>query len=213
MMAATFFPDDLYARLTTGPGGDEPDFDAHVVASILAMAAAEAAATGAPLIEGVGLDGERLRALAARLFPRADALFDGVAGDILADRPEEELCLDEILSRHGVVATGLEADLAAMIARRAQRPNHLWQDLGLRHRGELSRLMDRHFRQLAIDNVNDMKWKKFLYRAICADQGFSLCTAPSCSECADFNVCFGEEDGESLLARVRLSADTKGDAP
>ena len=48
-----------------------------------------------------------------------------------------------------------------------------------------------------------MKWKKFLYRMICRDTGYSLCTAPSCSECDDFEICFGEESGESFLARAR----------
>ena len=87
------------------------------------------------------------------------------------------------------------------------RPNHLWQDLGLRNRGELSALMRRHFEPLADRNVNDMKWKKFLYRMICRDEGFRLCTAPSCAECDDFAVCFGDESGESLLARNRRQSD------
>jgi nitrogen fixation protein NifQ len=54
-----------------------------------------------------------------------------------------------------------------------------------------------------------MKWKKFLYRMICRDEGFRLCSAPSCSECDDFAVCFGEESGESLLARTRREADLR----
>jgi nitrogen fixation protein NifQ len=79
----------------------------------------------------------------------------------------------------------------------------LWQDLGLRDRGELSQLMKRHFRLLAARNSGDMKWKKFLYRMICRDAGYSLCTAPSCAECTDFENCFGDESGESRLARTR----------
>jgi nitrogen fixation protein NifQ len=34
-----------------------------------------------------------------------------------------------------------------------------------------------------------------------------LCSAPSCAECDDFDVCFGDESGESLLARTRREAD------
>ncbi len=213
MMAAMLFPDDVYGRLVGGRGDiDTPEaFDAHVVASILALAIIEANAAGTPLIEGVGLDGDRLRALAERLFPQAASLLGDLAGQSLAERPEEETCLEEILARFATLPA-LGADLATMIARRAQRPNHLWQDLGLGHRGELSRLMTRHFQRLAEDNVGDMKWKKFLYRAICADQGFSLCTAPSCSECTDFNVCFGDEGGETLMARTRLAADRRDEA-
>jgi nitrogen fixation protein NifQ len=65
-----------------------------------------------------------------------------------------------------------------------------------------------HFAPLARANKRDMKWKKFFFRAICRDASYSLCTAPSCSECCDFDNCFGEEDGESLLARLRLQAET-----
>jgi hypothetical protein len=43
---------------------------------------------------------------------------------------------------------------------------------------------------------------------ICRDEGFRLCTAPSCSECDDFDVCFGGESGESLLTRIRRDAET-----
>ena len=61
----------------------------------------------------------------------------------------------------------------------------------------------RSFPALAEKNRQDMKWKKFLYRLICQSEGFSFCTAPVCSECDDFRDCFGVEDGEGLLARVR----------
>jgi nitrogen fixation protein NifQ len=84
------------------------------------------------------------------------------------------------------------------------------QDLGLTNRGELSRLMQRHFALLARRNTQDMKWKKFFFRMICRDEGYRLCAAPCCSECSDFNACFGDESGESLLARVRLQSDAPG---
>ena len=65
----------------------------------------------------------------------------------------------------------------------------------------------RHFAPLAMLNHRDMKWKKFFYRIICRDEGFRLCTAPSCSECDAFAVCVGDESGESLLARIRRDAE------
>ena len=54
--------------------------------------------------------------------------------------------------------------------------------------------MARHFKPLAMRNKQDMKWKKFFYRVICADAAYTLCTAPSCGECDDFDHCFGEGD-------------------
>jgi nitrogen fixation protein NifQ len=109
-----------------------------------------------------------------------------------------------LLQRSRSTTGDLGALLAIVVARRAMRPNHLWQDLGLTNRGELSALMRRHFAPLALRNRQDMKWKKFFYRMICSDDSYRLCVAPSCSECSDFNGCFGDESGESLLARVRL---------
>jgi nitrogen fixation protein NifQ len=67
--------------------------------------------------------------------------------------------------------------------------------------------MSRHFEWLAERNTRDMKWKKFLYRTVCRDGSFPVCTAPCCSECCDFDACFGEEGGESLLALARREAD------
>ncbi len=107
-------------------------------------------------------------------------------------------------------AWSLEPYLAAMIARRCKFPHHLWQDLGLRNRGELSRLMQRHFTTLAARNSNDMKWKKFLYRLVCRSEGFSLCVAPVCSDCNEFANCFGAEDGEAILARMRNGRKVSG---
>ena len=93
--------------------------------------------------------------------------------------------------------------LARMITRRAMQPNHLWQDLGLPDRTALNRLLREKFPKLAARNIQNMKWKKFFYRCLCELEGFSLCAAPSCRECDDFDACFGPEDGESMLARNR----------
>jgi nitrogen fixation protein NifQ len=55
-----------------------------------------------------------------------------------------------------------------------------------------------------------MKWKKFFYRLICQDEDSRMCLAPSCSECCDFEGCFGDESGESILARTRLGLEKQG---
>jgi nitrogen fixation protein NifQ len=194
--------------------GREPSacdaFDAHVVASVVGIGLAEAKAEQ-DIVDAVGLDGDILAALIAELFPHAAPVFGRLAGrGLVPRRTEDEECVRELLARHATGATPLEERLAAMIARRAQHPNHLWQDLGLRSRRELSWLMERHFESLAARNRSDMKWKKYLYRAICREGGFLICTAPSCGECSDFDHCFGDESGESLLAAGRRSASDDG---
>lgn len=72
--------------------------------------------------------------------------------------------------------------------------DHLWQDLGLWERADLSKLMQQNFSQLAARNVKDMKWKKFLYKQLCEAEGIYTCRAPSCEVCKDYDVCFGPED-------------------
>lgn len=181
-------------------------FDAHALASILAMAIAEAKG-GIALSEATGLNLVTVESLMSAVFPRAHGLNLPHGDRTEPSIPEDESCLRELLMRSTTHRTQFQLRLAALVARRAMRPNHLWQDCGLRNRNELCDLMSRHFAPIATRNVNNMKWKKFLYRMICRDEGFRLCTAPSCAECDDFSVCFGDESGESFLARSRRQAE------
>ena len=199
-------PEDIYRDLMEACALGCDAFDAHVVASILAVSSTDGGSAVPPQTASAGLSAVQFSALIAQFFPKAAAwrLF-GLSESV--ERNAGEACLLELLERCATSREPFEMLLAAMIARRAQRPNHLWQDLGLRHRGELNELMARHFKPLALRNKADMKWKKFFYRLICADASFSLCTAPSCGECDDFAQCFGEETGMSLLASIRRASD------
>ena len=197
---------EAYDGLISASEGSACDpFDVHVVAAVLSLALEEGNDRGGTLAQSAGLDGEALAEIWRTIFP-AGAL-DAVAAGAGLERDLEEQSVRDILMMYSSGATWLERPLASIIARRCRQPNHLWQDLGLRNRGELSQLMRRHFAPLARKNVGDMKWKKFLYRMICSAEGFKLCTTPVCSECADFDACFGAEDGEARLARLRRSAD------
>ncbi|MBF0175965.1 MAG: nitrogen fixation protein NifQ [Magnetococcales bacterium] len=83
--------------------------------------------------------------------------------------------------------------MATIVVTACSGSDHLWSDLGLRHRDDLSRLLLHNFRTLAQRNTGDMKWKKFLYRQLWEQEGFSLCAAPSCHVCPDCPPCFGLE--------------------
>jgi nitrogen fixation protein NifQ len=196
---------DVYRWLMQAPTRSVCDgFDAHVVASALGLGFAEAAAGESSLADALGLGGPSLLQMVEETFPHARAALERFGSLAEPEAAEDEACLRELLGRHATSGSAFELRLAAIVARRALRPNHLWQDLGLRHRRELSWLMSRHFEALAAKNTADMKWKKFLYRAICRDEGFGLCPAPSCGECADRDGCFGEEHGDALLAARRV---------
>ena len=201
---------EIYQWLTGGAANGSCDgFDTHVIAAIISLGLAEAQVEKRPIVETVGLTGPSLATLIRETFPHAGPMFDRLAEDALADVPEDEACLRDLLWHNATDGSDLQNRLAQMIARRSMRPNHLWQDLGLRSRRELSWLMARHFEPLASRNSQDMKWKKFLYRAICRDEGYRLCSVPVCSECDDFEVCFGDESGESLMARSKREVETR----
>ena len=203
-------PDDLYTDLLQANAATacEP-FDGHVLACIFAVGISECKAGGS-LTHALGISGSELRRNIARYFPGVREQLEVFTLDGEPTVDDDERCLRELLWRFRTVPTPLMSLLSILVSRRANRPNHLWQDLGLANRGELSRLMQRHFASLAHRNTQDMKWKKFFFRMICRDEGYRLCAAPSCSECGDLSACFGDESGESLLARVRFQSEVSG---
>ena len=195
-------PDRAYRWLTAAAGQYARDgFDLHVCASILALAIAQAAQENATLAATSGLDAPALGAFARHLFPAAAPALAKMAGGAPEPAPEEDTVRD-LLLMYASDRIEFARPLATLIARRCREPRHLWQDLGLRHRGELSELMQRHFTRLKAKNAGDMKWKKFLYRQVCGSEGFTLCPAPVCSECDDFASCFGSEEGVAQLTHA-----------
>jgi nitrogen fixation protein NifQ len=83
--------------------------------------------------------------------------------------------------------------VAQIIAAGCMGSDHLWRDLGLWSRGDLSELMRRNFPALALKNNRDMKWKKFLYKQLCVQAGIYTCRAPSCEACMDYAACYGPQ--------------------
>jgi nitrogen fixation protein NifQ len=75
--------------------------------------------------------------------------------------------------------------------------DHLWQDLGLWSRSQLSAMLEYNFRELAAKNDKDMKWKKFLYKQLCEAEGLYLCRVPSYEVCIDYSKCYGSEEYRS----------------
>ncbi|MHB1022650.1 MAG: nitrogen fixation protein NifQ [Acidobacteriaceae bacterium] len=187
-------------------------FDGHILACMFTAGVAEVN-SGGSLAEALGVSGEALRGHIIHYFPGSLDLLESFGLDREMEVGDDEQCLRQLLLRSRSLSGPLGSLFSIIIARRATRPNHLWQDLGLTNRNDLSMLMQRHFASLARRNMQDMKWKKFFYRTICRDEGYRMCIAPSCSECSDFHACFGDESGESLLARTRFQMDTPGWIP
>ena len=177
----------------------DDDFDRHVLASILAAAVMD----GGPLAERAGLSEQELNDLLARNFPSAMVRAFAWLPRSASESDDETIMVRDLLLAQRSTEGDVGRWLAAMVARRAMEPNHLWEDLGLRERPELSRLLTRHFAPLAARNTGNMRWKRFFYRMLCEDDGFVMCTTPVCTQCNDFDLCFGEENGESRMAERR----------
>ena len=197
----------LAAALARGAPAGRDRFLVEIFSRLLALGVMEARSGGATLDETLGLSSAELMEL-ANWTPHLVVLVYAIeAGEPVVD--DEEAQVRSLLAMHAVDDSAETRWLTAMVARRAMQPNHLWQDLGLADRGALNELLRRFFPALHAGNTADMKWKKYFYRKLCESEGFVLCTAPSCRECADFDRCFGAEDGESLLAKTRRATERR----
>lgn len=84
--------------------------------------------------------------------------------------------------------------MAEIMAAGCMGGDHLWQDLGLWSRKDLSAMIKDNFPTLFTKNDRDMKWKRFFYKQLCVQEGIYTCRAPSCEACADYAGCFGPEE-------------------
>jgi nitrogen fixation protein NifQ len=179
---------DLMTDLLARPG--EADAMADPARPVLASIAVGRALGEGVLPHSLGLGEERFLDFWRRYFPGPQLiLLEGHHEDIPELEDIERLLLDY---RAGVRDS--EIWLARITACGCAGRNHLWQDLGLANRKELSLLMESAFPTLAELNVGDMKWKKFLYRQYCARDGIYVCPAPSCGVCIDYAKCFASEE-------------------
>lgn len=179
---------DLYAHLMTHAAGLAND---ELFAK---MIASQALGVGA-LPVGLGLSPEQFARLLVRHFPDSGPILDlDQARWADAARMEERQDLLDLLLEHRAGGDESEVWMAAIVTAACMGGDHLWQDLGLWSRKDLTRLMSDNFPALSARNAHDMKWKKFLYKQLCQREGVYVCRAPSCEVCADYAKCFGPED-------------------
>ena len=80
--------------------------------------------------------------------------------------------------------------LATIIAHACLRPDHLWRDLGLAGRDEVTWMLTRYFPVLVERNVDNLRWKKFLAAQYALSSGLPPGPAPGCPGCEDYGYCF-----------------------
>ncbi len=152
-------------------------------------------ADGAGALPGwMGLDPVEFNAMIERHFPGVP--WPAFSGRMFCDpaRIWERNDLRQLLLGHLAGLDKSEEWIASIVAAACMGDDHLWQDLGLWSRGDLSRLMTENFPRLAAGNNRNMKWKKFLYKQLCNAEGIYVCRSPSCAVCSDFDHCFGPEE-------------------
>lgn len=148
-----------------------------------------------PQARPLGLDAVAFQALLARYFPAANDLPElGAEAGCLALRADEYDDLLQLLLDHRSDGSDETGWLASAVSAACLGGNHLWQDLGLDNRQELSDLLKTRFSSLYARNTGNMKWKKFFYKQLCERAGVNACRAPSCRVCDDYRLCFGAEE-------------------
>jgi len=186
----TASPDAVYLRLRARlpAGSANGEWLARLVASWCSGRGA--------LPDFLGLEPRAFAALLRHFF--AGLVLDGrAASGRRADfsRMLEKQDLTDYLLRHAARPDDPESGwIAGLLVAGCLGEDHLWQDLGLWSRSDLSGLIARNFPALAQRNERDMKWKKFLYKQLCEAEGIYVCRAPSCDVCIDYPNCFGSED-------------------
>lgn len=180
--------DAVYCRLVSRPVVT-PNYE------WLACMAASWCVGRSALPDFLGLEPAQFKRLNSRYF-LGYTLPEQAPSGIQADfsRMLEKDDLVNLLKLYAAVDEGDTDLLIALIVTGCLGSDHLWQDLGLWNRAQLTALMQHNFPALAAKNDKDMKWKKFLYKQLCEAEGLYLCRAPSCGVCSDYAKCYGPED-------------------
>lgn len=200
----------IYARLMQCA----PDASLLVLAmgGCLARAWAQKGLAALPVI---GLSAVSTRRALAHCFPGAERVFAldwaqlarqaaGFPGD---DEIEDIVTL---LREHAAADDDEHCWVAHLVATGCSGERHLWEDMGLPSRRELSALLERYFPALAARNTADMKWKKFFYKQLCDRAELPICRSPSCAVCSDYENCFGPEEATAGMRGQGLALPVYG---
>lgn len=179
---------EIYDRLMQNSHGLRND---HILASMLASQYAGNGAMPARL----GLDQNQFATMMQMHFTGVELpqrYMTEVSIDVERMPEQDELCT--LLLTHRSDPSDEGDWMAQIVVMGCMGGDHLWQDLGLWSRKDLSLLMQQNFEPLAAKNDRDMKWKKFLYKQLCLAEGIYVCRSPSCEVCPDYAACFGPEE-------------------
>ncbi len=113
-----------------------------------------------------------------------------IRSELITLRVDEYQELQQLLVQNADKSLPFATEMATVISGGCMGSQHLWHDLGLPERPMLSELFSDYFPDLYALNVNNMRWKRFLYRQLCENGGDYICRSPSCETCTSYNECF-----------------------
>lgn len=144
----------------------------------------------------LGLSGQSLTDLLRRHFapvpPAWRALAAALPTPAWAANDTFVIELRELLRRRADTARHPVdvANVASILSTACLRPDHLWRDLGLRGRDEVTALLTHFFPEVAAENTANLRWKRYLAEARAKAYGYEPGPAPGCPGCEDFGFCF-----------------------
>ncbi|HEV3423082.1 MAG TPA: nitrogen fixation protein NifQ [Paraburkholderia sp.] len=168
---------------------DPRSYDAWLLAKLIATREVRGE------LASLGLSPEHWGRLVSRHFT-GDAMPSAPAGGVTMLNKQEHVDfvtkLRALMLRYvSPVVSGDDAQcLASIIVHACLRPDHLWRDLGLAGREEVSVMLDRYFPALVALNVENLRWKKFLAQQLALSLGQEPGPAPGCPGCEDYGHCF-----------------------
>lgn len=142
----------------------------------------------------MGLTPESFAAMIGRYFPGAALPATPARSENWRAQMPELAELETLFADFAVDDASERGWIASMLIAGCNGHHHLWEDLGLFSRPDLTAMIAENFPELAARNDRDMKWKKFIYKQLCDREGIIACPAPTCDACADFKVCFASEE-------------------
>lgn len=90
--------------------------------------------------------------------------------------------------------------VSSVLAHACLRPDHLWRDLGLSGREDVTSLLARHYPALVMRNTHNLRWKKFLAHSAHEHAGLPPAAAPGCPGCEDHGFCYPESARQASQA-------------
>jgi nitrogen fixation protein NifQ len=120
--------------------------------------------------------------------------------------------LYRFLLAHRATKDSSHARIAGWLASACMGGHHLWQDLGLDERPQVTRLMRLSFPTLHDANERNLRWKRHLFLCLGESLGRPGLRPPKCDDCGDFAVCMGAEAPATMRVVTTTTTRDEGSA-